>query len=165
MSTFMAVDSKRPGWLYLAGAFFTCGWSWLLKVVIPPPPNPGPSTLELIFSPLPAVYAAVAVVVHRFGSGRRWRLPLYAWSGAVALGVVYLGVEQGERTILGVALLAYAAAIYVATAVEDEPYHVPAARLTRVIALFSLLMAHAPAAPRAPVSLTPVARGVLPAGC
>src|SRR5260370_40097945 len=141
MSTFMAVDSKRPGWLYLAGASFTYGWYWLLKVVIPPPPNPGPSTLELIFSPLPAVYAAVAVVVHRFGSGRRWRLPLYAWSGAVALGVVYLGVEQGERTILGVALLAYAAAIYVATAVEDEPYGVPAARLTGVIGPFSLLLA------------------------
>src|SRR5438876_11571754 len=53
MSTFMAVDGKRPEWLYLAGAFFTYGWYWLLKIVIPPPPNPGPSTLELIFSPLP----------------------------------------------------------------------------------------------------------------
>src|SRR5712691_9659558 len=164
MSTFMAVDTKRPGWLYLAGAFFTYGWYWLLKVVIPPPPNPGPSTLELIFSPLPAVYVAVAVAVHRFGSGRRWRFPLYAWAGAVALGVVYLGVEQGEQTILGIALLAYAAGIYVATAVEDESYGVPAASLTGAIGLFSLLTAGSAAAHWYPLTFTLVAWAIYAAG-
>src|SRR6202023_602758 len=111
MSSFMAVDSKRPEWLYLAGAFFTYGWYWLLKVVIPPPPNPGPSTLELMFSPLPVIYVAVTGVLRRFGTVLRWRTPLYAWAGAVGFGVVYVGVQQNERTILGVALLAYAVGI------------------------------------------------------
>ena len=146
MGIFMAVDSERPEWLYLAGGFFTYGWYWLMKVVIPPPPNPGPSTLELIFSPLPIVYAAIALGLHRFGTGRQWRVPFYAWAGAVALGVAYLGVDQGERTILGFALLAYAAGIYVAITLEDVPYGVPAASLTGAIGLFSLLMAGSAAA-------------------
>jgi hypothetical protein len=141
MSVFMAVDSKRPEWLYLAGALFTYGWYWLLKVVIPPPPNPGPSTLELMFSPLPIVFAAVAVVQHRVGTVVKWRIPLYAWAGTVAVGVVYLGIVQGERTILGVALLAYAVGIYLATALEDEPYGAPAASATGAMGILSLLAA------------------------
>ncbi|HKV32185.1 MAG TPA: hypothetical protein VJT14_14370 [Candidatus Dormibacteraeota bacterium] len=164
MGTFMAVDSKRPEWLYLAGAFFTYGWYWLLKVVVPPPPNPGPSTLELVFSPLPVIYAAVAVLLNRFGTGLRWRLPLYGWAGAVALGVVYLGIEQEERTILGIALLAYAVGIYVATAVEDEPYGVPGASLAGALGLFSLLMAASAAWQWYPLTLTLVAWAIYAAG-
>ena len=164
MSTFMAVDSKRSQWLYLAGAFFTYGWYWLLKVVIPPPPNPGPNTLELMFSPLPVIYAAVAVVLKRFGTVVRWRLPLYAWAGAVGLGVVYLGVQQNERTILGVALLAYAVGIYVATAVEDEPYGVPAATVTGALGLFSLLVAASAAVQWYPLTFTLVGCAIYVAG-
>jgi hypothetical protein len=164
MSTFMAVDSKRSEWLYLAGAFFTYGWYWLLKVVIPPPPNPGPSTLELMFSPLPVIYAAVAVALHRLGADVRSRLPLYAWAGAVAFGVVYLGYQQNERTILGVALLAYAVAIYVTTAIEDEPYGVPAAGLTGALGIFSLLMAGSAAAQWYPLTFTLVAWAIYAAG-
>src|SRR5438105_4809408 len=164
MSTFMAVDSKRSEWLYLAGAFFTYGWYWLLKVVITPPPNPGPSTLELIFSPLPVIYAAVAVVLHRVGTVQRWRAPFYAWAGAVAAGVVYLGAQQNERTILGVALLAYAATIYVATAVEDEPYGVPLASLLGALGLFSLLVAGSAAVQWYPLTFTLVAWAIYAAG-
>jgi hypothetical protein len=154
MGVFMAVDGERPEWLYLAGAFFTYGWYWLLKVVVPPPPNPGPSTLELIFSPLPLVYTAIAVGLHPFGAARRWRAPLYAWAGAVALGVVYLGVDQGERTVLGLALVAYAAGIYVATALEEMPYGVPAATLTGAIGVFSLLTAGSAPARWYPLTFT-----------
>jgi hypothetical protein len=154
MGVFMAVDSERPGWLYLAGGFFTYGWYWLMKVAIPPPPNPGPSTLELIFGPLPIVYTAIAVALHRFGSDRRWRVPCYAWAGAVALGVAYLGVDQGERTIFGFALLAYAAGIYVATALEDVPYGAPAATLTGAIGVFSVLTAGSAAAHWYPLTFT-----------
>jgi hypothetical protein len=164
MGAFMAVDSKRPEWLYLGGAFFTYGWYWLLKVVVPPPPNPGPSTLELMFSPLPVLYAAVAVVLHRSGTVLKWRFPLYAWAGAVAAGVVYLGVAQGEQTILGVALLAYAVGTYVATALEDEPYGVPAATATGAIGLFSLLMGGSPAWQWYPLTFTLVAWAVYAAG-
>jgi hypothetical protein len=164
MSNLMAVDSKRSEWLYLAGAFFTYGWYWLLKVVIPPPPNPGPSTLELMFSPLPVIYVAVAVVLRRFGTVLRWRTPLYAWAGAVALGVVYLGVQQNERTILGVALLAYAVGIYVATAVDDEPYGVPGASLAGALGLFSLLMAGSAAWQWYPLTFTLVAWAIYAAG-
>jgi hypothetical protein len=154
MGVFMAVDSERPEWLYLAGGFFTYGWYWLMKVAIPPPSNPGPSTLELIFSPLPIVYTAITVALHRFGSDRRWRVPFYAWAGAVALGVAYLGVDQGERTIFGFALLAYAAGIYVATALEDAPYGVPAASLTGAIGVFSVLTAGSAAAHWYPLTFT-----------
>jgi hypothetical protein len=164
MSVFMAVDSKRPEWLYLGGAFFTYGWYWLLKVVIPPPPNPGPSTLELMFSPLPVVFAAVAVVQHRVGTVLRWRIPLYAWAATVAVGVVYLGLAQGEQTILGVALLAYAVAIYVATALEDEPYGAPAASATGAIGIFSLLMAGSADAQWYPLTFTLVAWAIYAAG-
>ena len=164
MSAFMAVDGKRPEWLYLAGAFFTYGWYWLLKIVIPPPPNPGPSTLELIFSPLPVAYVAAAVVLQRAGTVLRWRTPLYAWAVAVAVAVSYLGVAQGERTILGVALLAYAAVIYLATALEDEPGGVPVASLTGAIGLFSLLTAGSAAAPWYPLTFSLVAWAVYAAG-
>ena len=164
MSTFMAVDGKRPEWLYLAGAFFTYGWYWLLKIVIPPPPNPGPSTLELIFSPLPVVYVAAAVVVQRAGTVLRWRTPLYVWAAAVAVAVGYLGVAQDERTILGVALLAYAAGIYLATALEQEPGGVPVASLTGAIGLFSLLTAGSAAALWYPLTFTLVAWAVYAAG-
>jgi len=164
MGILMAVDSKKPGWLYLAGAFFTYGWYWLLKVAIPPPPNPGPSTLELIFSPLPVIYAAIAVVLHRAGTVLRWRIPLYAWAGAVALGVVYIGYQQGEQTILGVALLAYAAAIYVASAFEGERYCVPAASLTGAIGLLSLLSAGSAAAQWYPLTFTLAAWAIYAAG-
>ena len=164
MGTFMAVDSKRSEWLYLAGAFFTYGWYWLLKVVIPPPPNPGPSTLELMFSPLPVIYAAVAVVMHRFGTSLRWRAPFYAWAGAVAAGVLYLGAQQEERTILGIALVGYAAAIYLATAVEDEPYGVPLASLTGALGLFSLLAAGSAAMQWYPLTFTLVAWAIYAAG-
>src|SRR5438067_3706486 len=164
MSAFMAVDGKRPKWLYLAGAFFTYGWYWLLRIVIPPPPNPGPSTLELIFSPLPVVYLAAAVIMQRAGTVLRWRTPLYAWAAAVAVAVSYLGVAQGERTILGVALLAYAAGIYLATALEDEPGGVPVASLTGAIGLFSLLTAGSVAALWYPLTFTLVAWAVYAAG-
>jgi len=164
MSTFMAVDSKRPQWLYLAGAFFTFGWYWLLKVAIPPPPDAGPSTLELIFSPLPVGYAAVAVIAHRFGTARRWHAPIYAWAGAVALGVVYLGLQQDERAILGVALLTYAVAIYVATAVEDEPYGVPGASLTGALGLYTLLMANSAEGQWYPLTFTLIAWAIYAAG-
>jgi hypothetical protein len=164
MGIFMAIDSERPAWLYLAGAFFTYGWYWLLKVVIPPPPNPGPSTLELIFSPLPVVYAAIAVTLHRFGARLAWRVPVYTWAGAVAVGVVYLGVQQDERTILGIALLAYAAAIYVSTAVEDEPYGVPTASVTGALGLFSLLVASSAAVQWYPLTFTLVAWAIYAAG-
>jgi hypothetical protein len=164
MGVFMAVDSERPEWLYLAGAFFTYGWYWLLKVVIPLPPNPGPSTLELIFSPLPVIYTAVAVGLHRAGTARRWRTPLYAWAGAVALAVGYLGLQHDERMILGVALLAYAAAIYLATALEDEPYGVPAASVAGAAGIFSLLLAGSAAVQWYPLTFTLVAWAVYAAG-
>jgi len=157
MGVFMAVDGKRPEWLYLAGAFFTYGWYWLLKVVIPPPPNPGPSTLVLIFSPLPVVFTAIAVALHRVVADRRWRLPLYAWAGAVALAVVYLGAESQDTTILGFALLAYAAGIYVTTALEQVPYGVPAASISAVTGVFSLLMAASAAPQWYPLTFTLVA--------
>src|SRR2546429_9090949 len=164
MSTFMAVDGKRPEWLYLAGAFFTYGWYWLLKIVIPPPPNPGPSTLELIFSPLPVVYVAGAVVLQRAGTVLRWRTPLYAWAAAVAVAVSYLGVAQDERTILGLALLVYAAGIYLATALEDESGGVPVASLTGAIGLFSLLTAGSAGAHTDSLSISPGALAVFAAG-
>src|SRR5256884_5249647 len=63
MSTFMAVDGKRPEWLYLAGAFFTYGWYRLLENLIPPPPDPGAGPLELVLSPLPPGYPAPPVVL------------------------------------------------------------------------------------------------------
>src|SRR6202023_2209458 len=100
----------------------------------------------------------------RSGTLLRCRTPLYAWAGAVALGVVYLGVQQEERTILGVALLAYAVAIYVATAVEDEPYGVPIASLTGALGLFSLLMAGSAAAQWYPLTFTLVAWAIYAAG-
>lgn len=140
MAVFMAIDASTPDWLYLAGAFFSYGWYWLLKVVIPPPPNPGPSTLVLIFSPLPVIYAAAAVALHR-STALRWRTPLYAWAAVVALGVFVLGINQGELTILGLALLAYAVAIYVATCLEQYPYGVPTASLTAALGALSLLQA------------------------
>ncbi len=100
------------------------------------------------------VYTAIAVGLHRFGTGRQWRVPFYAWAGAVAVGVAYLGVDQGERTIFGFALLAYAAGIYVATALEDVPYGVPAATLTGAIGVFSLLMAGSAPARWYPLTFT-----------
>jgi hypothetical protein len=139
MGVFMAVDGRRPEWLYLAGAFFTYGWYWLLKVVIPPLPNPGPSTLVLLFSPLPVLYAAIAVALRRAVADRCWRLPIYAWAGAVAVGVVGLGLDQEETTLLGLALLAYAAAIYVATALERVRYGVPVATIAAAAGLIRLL--------------------------
>src|SRR5207248_11002365 len=150
--------------LHLAGAILTAGWYWLLQLVSPPPANPGPSTLELIFSPLPLVYLAAAVVLQRAGTVLRWRTPLYAWAAAVAVAVSYLGVAQGERTILGVALLAYAAGIYLATALEDEPGGVPVASLTGAIGLFSLLTAGSAAAHWYPLTFTLVAWAVFAAG-
>src|SRR2546423_6388259 len=130
----------------------------------PPPPNPGPSTLELIFSPLPVLYVAAAVVVQRAGTVLRWRTPLYVWAAAVAVAVGYLGVAQDERTILGVALLAYAAGIYLATALEQEPGGVPVASLTGAIGLFSLLTASSAAAHWYPLTFTLVAWAVYAAG-
>jgi hypothetical protein len=91
-------------------------------------------------------------------------LPLYAWAGAVALGVVYLGVAQGERTILGVALLGYAAAIYVATALEDEPSGVPVATVAGASGVFSLLTVGSAAAHWYPLTFTLVAWAVYAAG-
>jgi len=153
MGTLMAVDGDRPEWLYLAGGFFTYGWYWLNKVVLPAPPNPGPSTLEMIFSLLPVIYATVAVVLHRSGTGRRWRMPLYAWAGLVAVGVVYLGVDQGEKTVLGLALLAYAVGIYVATALEGARYGVPGATLVGASGCLSLLMAGSATARMYPIAV------------
>jgi len=157
MGVFMAVDGKRPDWLYLAAAFFTYGWYWLLKVVIPPLPNPGPSTLVLLFSPLPIVYAAIGITLRRAVADRRWRLPLYAWAGAVALAVVALGIEQQETTIVGFALLGYAVAIYVATALERVRYGVPAATISAAIGLLKLLQSASAAPHWYPLAFTMLA--------
>jgi hypothetical protein len=157
MGVFMAVDGKRPEWLYLAGAFFTYGWYWLLKVIIPPLPNPGPSTLVLLFSPLPVIYVAIAVALRRAVADRSWRLPIYAWAGGAALGVIALGLDQEETTILGLALLAYAAAIYVATALERVHYGVPVATIGAAAGLVRLMQGASAAPHWYPLAFTMLA--------
>jgi hypothetical protein len=160
MGVFMAVDGKRPEWLYLAGAFFTYGWYWLLKVVIPPLPNPGPSTLVLLFSPLPVLYTATAIAVRRVVADRCWRLPIYAWAGAVAVGVVGLGLDQQETTLLGLALVAYAAAIYVAGALERVDYGVPVATVCATVGVLRLLQGASAAPHWYPLAFTILAWGI-----
>ena len=154
MGVFMAVDGKRPEWLYLAGAFLTYGWYWLLKVVIPPLPNPGPSTLVLIFAPLPVLYTAIAVALGRALVDRSWRLPIYAWAAAVAALVVGLGLGQHETTVLGFALVAYAVAIYVATALERMQWGVPLASLSAAVGVLKLLQGAEAAPPWYPLAFT-----------
>jgi hypothetical protein len=160
MAVVMAVDGKRPEWLYLAGAFFTYGWYWLLKVVIPPLPNEGPNTLVLLFSPLPVLYVATAVALRRVVANRSWRLPIYAWAGAVAAGVVGLGLDEQETTILGLALLAYAVAVYVATALERVRYGVPGATVAAAVGLIKVLQGASAAPHWYPLAFTMLAWGI-----
>jgi hypothetical protein len=129
----------------------------LLKVIIPQLPNPGPSTLVLLFSPLPVLYTAIAVVLRSIVADRCWRLPIYAWAGAVAFGVIGLGLEEAETTVLGFALLAYAVAIYLAYALERVHYGVPVASISAAVGVLKLLQGASAAPHWYPLAFTMLA--------
>src|SRR5260370_11748279 len=54
-----AIEDRRPAWLLLTAAIFAVDWFWLVKSLLPPPPQPTPATLILTYSPLPAAYALI----------------------------------------------------------------------------------------------------------
>jgi hypothetical protein len=135
-----AVEDDQAAWLLLAVGVFTVDWFWIVKTLVPPPPNPTPDTLLTAYSPLPVLYA-VAGLALRFTERRRWAWPVYAGAAVVAIGVSVGFAGSGDLTLAGRTLAAYAAMTYLVAAVHRWWPAMLAALLGATVAVQLLLAA------------------------
>jgi hypothetical protein len=135
-----ALEDRRPAWLLLALGIFAVDWFWLGKALLPPPPQPTPDAVVLLYTPLPAVYALSGIAL-RLNGRARWSWPLYTGGAVIGLGVAVSAVSQSDLTLAGRALAAYAGLAYVAAAIDRWWPGIAAALLAAATAVLLLLAA------------------------
>ena len=115
----VALDAGEPPWLYAGAITFTVGWYFIVKTLVPPPPNAGADTLILMYSPLPVVYGVLGLGLRRVG-GRGWSLPTLLAAAVIAVAVVAAWTGEHGYTDAGRALLVYAGLTYVVGVVDGR---------------------------------------------
>ena len=153
---FLAFEDRRPVWLLLAAGIFSVDWFWLAKSLLPPPPHPTANTLILTYSPLPVVYALVALALRLTGR-RRWSWPLYATAALIALGVSISAASQNDLTLAGRSLVVYAGLAYVVSSLDRFWPGLVAAMLAAAAAMLLLFGAAGTATYWYPVGMTGLA--------
>ena len=121
MVALVAYESGEPRGLYPAVFIFAVSWYYLVKWLVPPPPNASADTLILSYSPLPVVYGALGAGLRRRG-GKEWGLPLLVGAAGIAVLVVLGLTSDGNYTFGGRALLVYALATYLVGVIEKEAW-------------------------------------------
>ena len=138
----LAITSRRPEWLYLAGALFEWGWYWASATV--GGLAPGTEWLATAFSAVPVVFtAAVATVWATLSRPRSlgWATPLALFAVLTAIAVDGGAIASGAWTLLAWSLFLDAAAIYLGARALRIPRLVYAAAACVVGGLFALLIA------------------------
>lgn len=153
---FFAIEQDQPAWLLLAAGIFSVDWFWLAKSLLPPPPQATADTLILTYSPLPAVYGLMGLVV-RLTHRRRWSWPLYAAGGLLAVGIAASAASQNDLALAGGALVVYAGLAYVAAALDRWWPGVLAALIATAAAVLLLLGAATSTPYWYPLAMTAVA--------
>src|SRR5581483_7394020 len=136
-----AVEDAQPAWLLLTFGIFTADWFWIVKALVPPPPNPTADTLVAAYSPLPVIYAATGIGL-RFARREGWAWPAYVAAALVVLGVMAGASGSDDLTLAGRSLAAYAVSAY-AVAALHRWWQVMVAALLAAAAALELLLAAA----------------------
>jgi hypothetical protein len=113
----LARDSARPAWLWLTGVLVSAAWYWLVKIAVPPPPEPSFLGLLLAYAPLPVLLAGAAWTTSR-RVARRWAEPVYLVAAINATWIVLSLLAEEEGRIAGWVLLVYALVTYAAGTAE-----------------------------------------------
>lgn len=140
-----AASAGARWWLLYAAALSSVAWFWLVKLALPPPPQPTFLGLLTAYAPLPVLLAAIGVVVSRV-TGRRCGLPVYT---AAALNALWVGTAlavQRDSVVPGWAYLAFAVTVYAVTALERFPGGAVVSAVLVLAGVASLLWALAPPA-------------------
>jgi hypothetical protein len=119
---------------------------------VPPPPQAGPDTLALAYSPLPVIFFAFAIALKLAGR-TAWSLPFHAGAAAVALGVAAVAATSGDFALAGRALAVYALLGYAAATLHRFRPAAIAALIATATAAVMLLSAAAVASPWYPVAM------------
>jgi hypothetical protein len=115
----VALDAGEPLWLYAGTITFTVGWYFIVRTLVPPPPNAGADTLILVYSPLPVVYGLLGLGLRRV-AGRGWSLPVLVAAAVIAVAVVAAWTGERNYPDAGRALLVYAVLAYVVGVVDGR---------------------------------------------
>ncbi len=144
LGIWVAFNTQKPQWLFLAGITLTCALGWTVLTVgrllfgVSTTDLPRVVSFVEVFSILPAFYVFGAILLGR-RYGRLWAIVLYQLALATSLGIVIAGLVSGDTWVLGIILFAYSVILYAVGVVEKEGVVVLASTVTLMAGTVSIM--------------------------